>query len=199
MLNVADLTDGRLAVQTDEANLTRGQTNLRHAVGFLGNQLCHRACGANELCALARVDFDVVDDSTDRNVRDRERVARLDVGFAARVDHVARLQSFGSNDIALRSLGVLKQCDIRGSVRVVLDPDDRVRLVILALEVDDTVLDLVSAASVANGNATVAVSTMRPLGRPPMPSARSSASEPVEMASTFAACSSPQRMIEPLP
>src|SRR5262245_42217412 len=39
----------------------------------------------------------------------------------------------------------------------------------------------------------------RPLGMPPTPSARSSPSEPVEVASTVSACDSPSFMIEPLP
>ena len=43
------------------------------------------------------------------------------------------------------------------------------------------------------------ISTMRPRGTPPMPSARSSESEPVEMASTFTGMSSPRRIMAPLP
>src|SRR4051812_23649979 len=40
---------------------------------------------------------------------------------------------------------------------------------------------------------------MRPLGRPPTPSARSTASEPVVSVSTFILALSPKRMIEPSP
>src|ERR1017187_2160587 len=40
---------------------------------------------------------------------------------------------------------------------------------------------------------------MRPSGRPPTPSARSIASEPVEMVSTFILALLPRRMIEPSP
>src|SRR5665811_714203 len=40
---------------------------------------------------------------------------------------------------------------------------------------------------------------MRPLGRPPTPSARSMASEPVESVSTFIFVALPSRMIEPSP
>src|SRR5690606_15496934 len=43
------------------------------------------------------------------------------------------------------------------------------------------------------------ISTIRPLGRPPMPSAISRPSEPVEIASTSMEVFSPRRMIEPLP
>src|SRR5580693_5933551 len=43
------------------------------------------------------------------------------------------------------------------------------------------------------------ISTMRPRGRPPKPSATSSAIEPVGITSTGTRVSSPRRMIEPLP
>ena len=43
------------------------------------------------------------------------------------------------------------------------------------------------------------ISTMRPRGSPPMPSARSSASAPVGMDSMFMWRFSPIRMIDPLP
>ena len=43
------------------------------------------------------------------------------------------------------------------------------------------------------------ISTTLPRGRPPTPRARSTASDPVEMASTFMVPFSPIFMIEPLP
>ena len=43
------------------------------------------------------------------------------------------------------------------------------------------------------------ISTMRPRGTPPMPSARSRDSDPVGMASTLTGMSSPRRMMAPLP
>jgi hypothetical protein len=43
------------------------------------------------------------------------------------------------------------------------------------------------------------ISTMRPRGTPPTPSARSSESDPVEIAATGICVSSPMRMIAPLP
>ena len=43
------------------------------------------------------------------------------------------------------------------------------------------------------------ISTMRPRGRPPRPSATSSAIEPVGITSTGTRVSSPRRMTEPLP
>ena len=157
MLDVTNLSDGCLAIQTDPTNFTGRKSHLCQTVGLLGDQLCHRTCGTNELSALAGVKLDVVDYGTNGNVGDRQSVAGLDICICAGVNDVTCSQSLGSDDIALGSLGVLEQCDISGSVGVVLDTNDRVRVRILTLEVDDSVLDLVSAASVANGDSSVAV------------------------------------------
>ena len=67
VLVVTNLTDGSLAVQTDNANLTGGQTNLSNAV-FLCDQLCKGTCGTNELCALAGVELNVVNESTNGRI-----------------------------------------------------------------------------------------------------------------------------------
>ena len=157
VLDVADLTDGSLAIQTDPTDLAGRKSYLCHAVSLLGDQLSHSTCGADELRTLTGVDFDVVDNGTNGNVGDGQRVAGLNICVCAGVNDIPCSKSLGSDNIALGSLGILKQCDISGSVGVVLDTNDGVCVSILTLEVDDSLLDLVSAASVTDGDATVAV------------------------------------------
>ena len=157
VVDIADLSDNCLAVKRNVANLTRGKAYLCHAVCFLGEELCHGTCGTDELSALAGANFDIVDESTNRNVSQGESVTGLNVGICAGVDLVAYLKTFGSYDVALYALIVLKQSDVSGSVGVVLDCNDLCGRRAESLEVDDSELDLVSAASVANGDTSVAV------------------------------------------
>ena len=98
-----------------------------------------------------------MDQSTNGDVCDGKRVAGLDVGICAGVNDVAVLQSNGSDDIALCAFLILKQCNVCAAVGVVLDTDNGCGRLALTLEIDDSVLDLVSAATMTDGDATVAV------------------------------------------
>ena len=157
MLKVADLTNGCLAVQADEANLTGRKSDLSHTVLFLRDELSCGTCGANQLTALAGVDLDVVNQSTNGNVSELESVTGLDICIVAGVNLVAVLQTDRSQNVGLVTLFVLKQSDVSGAVRVVLDTDNGCGRLVLTLEVNDSVLDLVTAASVANSDLAVAV------------------------------------------
>ena len=91
--------------------------------------------------------LDVVDDGTDGDVLEGQSVTGLDVGVGAGHDLVANLQTIGSQDVALGAVLVLNECDEGGTVRVILqrlDSGGDIKLV--ALEVDDTVLDAVAVA-----------------------------------------------------
>jgi len=156
VLNVADRSDRSLAVKGNETNLSRGKADLSHAV-LLSHKLCICACGTDKLRALTGVELDAVDDGTDGDISDRKCVAHLDIGVGTGINGISCLQAFGSDDVALLALGVGEECDVCGTVRIVLDADYGSRAVYIALEVYDTILLLVSAAVMTNGDTTVAV------------------------------------------
>src|SRR6185369_10765234 len=60
-------------------------------------------------------------------------------------------------DVGALFVGVFDERDAAGAVRIILDADDRGLAGLLALEVDDAVLLLVTAANVAGGDAAVVV------------------------------------------
>src|SRR5262245_57955039 len=60
----------------------------------------------------------------DRDVAERQRVARLDIGGVRRDHGVADAQLLRREDVCLDAVGVVDERDVRGTVRVVLDPDD---------------------------------------------------------------------------
>src|SRR5690606_11050631 len=157
VLDVADLTDGRAALGRDLAHLARTQAE-RGVDALAGHQLDAGAGGAGDLRALARLHLDAVHRRTDRDVAQRQRVARLDRRIVARDHLVARLQALGGDDVAALAVDIAQQRDVRGAVGVVLDPlHARRDAFLVALEVDDAVMLLVATAHVTGGDATVVV------------------------------------------
>ena len=152
VVEVGNNADGGDAVQTNVAHLTGGQTDQSVTI-LLSHQLRHNASGTDQLAALAGIQLDVVDHGTNGDVLEGQSVAGLDVSVGASHDGVANLQTIGSQDVALGAVLVLNECDEGGTVRVILqrlDGGGDIKLV--ALEVDDTVLDAVAAAVMADGD-----------------------------------------------
>ena len=145
-------TTPTVAMQTNVAHLTGRQTNQSVAI-LLCHQLRHDASGTNQLAALAGIELDVVDHGTDGDVLEGQSVAGLDVRVGASHDSVANLQAIGSQDVALDAILILDEGDEGRTVRIVLQRLDGGRgIKLVALEVDDTVLDAVAAAVMANGD-----------------------------------------------
>ena len=155
LLGVADLADGGAAADVDQADLTGRHAQVGHGA-LLRQQLHGGTGGAGELRAAAGPQLDRVDRRTDRDVAQRQVVARLDVGPGAVLDPVALLQAARRDDVALLAVRVVQQRDARGAVRVVLDVRDlgRHAVLVVTTEVDHSVGALVAAALVANGHTT---------------------------------------------
>jgi hypothetical protein len=159
VLGVADHADRGAAVDVDAAHLARGQTQ-RGPVGLLRHQRDARAGRAAELCAATDLELDAVDLGADRDVAQRQRVARLDIRRVRRHDGVADAQLLRREDVRLLAVLVLDQRDARRAVRVVLDPEHgRLDAGLLALEVDRPIALLVTAAAEARRDAAVVVAT----------------------------------------
>src|SRR5690242_16829328 len=98
VLFVADFADGRAALGRDLADLAGAQAD-RDVLAFARDQLHRGAGGARQLRALARAHLDAMDVGAGRDVAQRQRVARLDVGVGARDHGVARLQALRRDDV----------------------------------------------------------------------------------------------------
>ena len=110
MLDVADLTNGGAAGELDLALLAGRQLD-QGIIAFLRHQLGGSTGASDELAALALLQLDIVDHRAERNVAQRERVARLDVRTLAGHDGVAHLQAHRRNDVAFLAVGVVEQRD----------------------------------------------------------------------------------------
>jgi hypothetical protein len=156
VLYVTNLTDGCLAFQTYDAYFTGRKTYLSNTV-VLSHQLSLSTSGTNQLCALTRIQFDVVNHSTNGDCGERQSVTRLNVCICTRVYGRTSGEAYRSNDVALLAFGILKERDVCASVRIVFNTQNFCRSSALTLEVDDTILDLVTTAVMTNGDAAIAV------------------------------------------
>src|SRR5262249_10916575 len=153
VVEVADLADGRAAAHVDLAPLARRQ-HERRVLALAREQLDLRAGGAAELAALPRPHLDVVDEQSQRNVRERHHVADDRLDALARLERLADLQAERREDVALLAVPVLEQRDAGAAPGVVLDGGDRRRdAVLLALEVEDAEVAPRAAAAMARGDA----------------------------------------------
>ena len=110
------------------------------------------------LRALAGTKLDVVHRRAGRNVLQRQRVADENIGVRAAHDRLTDRETDGLNDVALLAVRVVDQRDARAAVRIVLDGRDGAGdAVLVALEVDEAQLLLVTAALVADGERAGAV------------------------------------------
>src|SRR5690606_16373503 len=117
-LGVADLADGRPAVDGDAAHLGAGQAQGGEAV-VLGHELHAGTGAAGHLGAAAGLELDVVDGRADGDVAHRHGVAGLDVGALAALHPVADLHVLRGEDVGLLAVEVVEQRDAGVAVRVV--------------------------------------------------------------------------------
>src|SRR5919201_531863 len=74
VIDVADLTDGRAAAHVDDADASRGKTDLR-VLALFRDELRGRAGGAHQLSAATGLELDPVDLGARRDVLERKVVA----------------------------------------------------------------------------------------------------------------------------
>ena len=132
--------DGKLALASQKLSIRTGRT--RHGGTLTG------------------VEFNVVDDRTQRNLAQEKRIAHFGRHACAAAHRLADLQAVGSDDVALLTVGIDDQRDTRGTIRVVFDRFySRGNAVLGTLEVYVTVHLLVTAADVANRHLARIVAT----------------------------------------
>src|SRR5258705_7261903 len=154
VVGVANLANGRHALDEDLAGLARGQLEER-VIAFLGDELNLGAGGTGHLRALAGAKFDVVNRRTGGDVLERQSVADENICVGAAHDRLTDGETDGLNDVALLAVRVVDQRDAGAAVRIVFNGRDGAGdAVLVALEVNDAKLLLVTAAVVAHAERT---------------------------------------------
>ena len=159
VLDVADLADRRVADDGDPTDLARRHPDLR-VVALTGKQLGRHTGRSHHLAAASRLELDVVHGRAERDIGERERVARLDIGLRPADHAIAHVEADRCQDVTLLAVGVGQQRDPGAPVRVVLDgADGRRNIRLVALEVDEAIELAVPASLVAHGDLSLRVAS----------------------------------------
>jgi len=158
---VSDNAYGGATTHENLAKLTRGQTKESISSLFC-HQLSASACGAYELPTLTGFHLDVVNHGTQRHCRKRHGVSGNDIRRGCADYLHPRLEAFGSEDVSLLSICIMKESDARRSVWIVFYRRYiRGYAVLIALEVNKTVPTLMSTATMAAGDTSKVVAATR--------------------------------------
>src|SRR5712692_383850 len=159
VLLVADFADGGAAIDVHFANLTGTQAHLR--IAALACEQLHRSpCCARKLPAPAGLHLHAVNGRSDRDVPQRQRIARFDRRLRPRHELRAGREALGRDDITAFAVGVAKQGEVRAPVGIVFEPLDLGRdAVLVAAKIDDAVMLFVAATLVAHRDVAVDIAT----------------------------------------
>src|SRR3989338_28903 len=153
VVDVADLADRRVAVRGNEPHLARGEFHVG-VNAFLGHEDRVTARRTADLAAAAPLELDVVGLRPQRNVLERQRVARQDLRRRTVRYRPADGYADRCQDVPPLLVLELDQRNARGPVGVVLDRQHpRRHPQLVTLEIDDAVPAPVPAAPAARGHA----------------------------------------------
>src|SRR5262245_17934940 len=94
----------------------------------------------------------------ERDVLERQRVARFDRRFRTGGYRVAHRDALRRQDVAALAVRVQNESEVRRAIRIVLEPFHTSRnAVLVALEVDHTVVALVTSALMPRSHASLVV------------------------------------------
>ena len=159
VLAVAHNTNRCATVNRYHSHFTRWHTK-GCILSFLRHKLCTVACGADQLSSFSRVQLHIVDHGTNRDILKRQAVAQMHLCFRSVHDGHAVGQALRCKNICFLTVCIADQCDISGSVGIVLNSDHFCRnSVFPSLEINNSVFSLVSASAVSHSDFTLSVTT----------------------------------------
>ncbi|OHX18197.1 hypothetical protein BI344_10995 [Chromobacterium sphagni] len=157
VLFITHFTNSCTAIDVHQADFARAQTQLSVSA-FASQQHRRSTSGANHLGALARLQFHAVDSGTHRDVADRQGVTGLDRRFRTGQQYGTNLHTARGDDVAALAVGVAQEGDVGSAVRVVFDAFHLSRdAILVATEVDQTVVLLMAATTMTRSDVTIVV------------------------------------------
>src|SRR6185436_19476342 len=96
----------------------------------------------------------------ERNIDQRQSVARKNVGFRAAHDRLANFDSVGGDDVAFLTVEISDQDDMRRAVRIVFNLGYATgHTFFVALEIHDAIETFMTAATTTHRNASIVVAS----------------------------------------
>ncbi|MNM78100.1 hypothetical protein D3C81_899870 [compost metagenome] len=103
-----------------------------------------------------------MDGATYRNVAQRHAVASLDRRANTGDQLIASSNAFRGDDVATFAVGIFQQSDVSGAVRIVFHAlNDGRDAILVATEIDHTIVLLVTTTDMTGGDTAVVVTTAR--------------------------------------
>src|SRR3989454_652822 len=128
----------------------------QHPPGAYGILPCRGLSLAAAMRVVDRIHRDAAHGGPDRDVPQRQGIARLDRRLRPGHELRAGREALGRDDVAALPVGVAKQREVRAPVRIVLESLDLGRnAVLVAAKIDDAVVVFVAAALVAHRDVAV--------------------------------------------
>jgi hypothetical protein len=159
VLRIGYLTYGCHALFGYVTKLTGGKAEKSHSV-LTSHELSHVTSGTCKLCALTGVELYVVNNGTNGDVYEGKCVTGLNVGIRSADYSIAYRKTDRSDNVALYAILILNEGDECRTVRIVfLGENGCGDSETVSLEIDNSVLSSVTAATMTNGDSTVAVAT----------------------------------------
>ena len=156
---MTDFTNRCATVDMNLTSLAGSQTQCGVST-FASSQLCRTASRANQLSALTRLHFNVVHRCTNRNRTKWQRVTWFNRCIFATDDRRASSNTLRCQNVTALTVSVLNQGDVCTTVRIVLKPLYNTRnSVFVALEVNQAIVLLVTAALMTNRDTAVVIAT----------------------------------------
>jgi len=103
-----------------------------------------------------------VNQGTNRNIADRQGIARLDRRLLARLNLVAGAYVFRRDDVSTLAVRVENQREMRASIRIVFDALDLTDdTVLVTTKIDDAITSLMTTAAMTRRDPALVVTTAR--------------------------------------
>src|SRR5690606_14284237 len=110
--------------------------------------------------------LDIVNLGAERDILDRQRIARKNIGFLAAEDRRTDLEPDRGQNVPLLAIEIGDQCDVRRAVRIVFDLRDLARdAALVTAKIDHAVKALVAAPAASDRDAAIAVAAADPFLR----------------------------------
>ena len=160
VLHVAYLPNGGPALEVHQPHLAGGKAHMG-VISLLGHQLGRSSGAANHLSARPRFQLYVMYEGPNRDSLQRQGVSWFDIRIGTGHYLVSRLEPEGGQDIAFLTILVMQQGDTGAAVGIIfygryLGGD----VILVPLEVDDTIPAFYPSALMAGGDLSFAPSRL---------------------------------------
>jgi len=127
---------------------------------FTSNQLCGCTSRTCNLSTFTWFHLDTVNDTTDRDVAQWQTVTWFNISILTRYQRITSFNTFRGDNVATLTVSVHQQSDVRGAVWIIFQTLNGSRdIQLVATEINNTVMLLMTATNVTSRNATIGVTT----------------------------------------